>query len=110
MHQFRYLTQGLTVMLAFVGVKMLLAGVVHIPAGVSLAVIIVIIATAVLLSVGHRRRRVGAAARPHDLHTGCAGPAPRPGVLEAIPRPVATEDEHHEDAVLAADVTAPARP
>lgn len=87
---------------------MLLADVVHIPAAVSLAVIIVIIVTAVLLSAWQRRRQAAAAARPHDLHTGCAGPAPRPDVLEAAPRPVATEDEHHEDAALAAD--APARP
>ncbi len=42
---------------------------------------------------------------PHDLHTGCAGPAPRPAVLELITRPVATEDEL-TDAVHAADATA----
>jgi len=106
MARFRYLTQGLTALLAFIGVKMLLAGVVHIPAAVSLGVIVAIIATAVLLSIWPRRRQAGPAARPHDLHTGCAGPAPRPDVLEAGIRQVATEDEHHQDAVLAADATA----
>jgi len=45
------------------------------------------------------------AARPHDLHTGCAGPAHHPGVLEASTRQVATEDER-QDAAPAADATA----
>ena len=45
------------------------------------------------------------AARPHDLHTGCAGPAPHPGLLEASTRQVATEDER-QDATPAADATA----
>ncbi len=84
---------------------MLLAGVVHIPATVSLGVILVIIAAAVLLSAWQRRRRAAPAAGPHDLHTGCAGPAPRPAVLELVTRPVATEDEL-TDAVHAADATA----
>ncbi len=84
---------------------MLLAGVVHIPATVSLGVILVIIAAAVLLSAWQRRRRAAPAAGPHDLHTGCAGPAPRPAVLELITRPVATEDEL-TDAVHAADAAA----
>jgi tellurite resistance protein TerC len=105
MQRFGYLRQGLTVMLAFIGMKMLLAGVVHIPAAVSLGVILVIIAAAVLLSAWQRRRRPAPAAGPHDLHTGCAGPAPGPAVLDLITRPVATEDEH-TDAVHAADATA----
>jgi len=105
MMRFGYLTQGLTALLAFIGVKMLLAGVVHIPAMVSLGLIVAIIATAVLLSAGQRRRQAGPAARPHDLHTGCAGSAPRPDVLETSTRQVATEDEN-QDAVPAADATA----
>jgi tellurite resistance protein TerC len=100
LQRFRYLRQGLTVMLAFIGVKMLLAGVVHIPATVSLGVILAIIAAVVLLSTGRRRR-----ADSHDLHTGSAVPAPRPGVLEPGTRPVATEDEH-TGAVRAVDATA----
>jgi tellurite resistance protein TerC len=106
MARFGYLTQGLTALLAFVGVKMLLAGVVHIPATVSLGVIVAIMATAVLLSAWQRRRPAGPAARPHDLHTGCAGPAPCPDGLDVSTRQVATEDERHQDAALAADATA----
>jgi len=106
MQRFGYLTQGLTAMLAFIGAKMLLADVVHIPATVSLGVIVVIIATAVLLSAWQRRREAVAAARPHDLHTGCAGPAPHPAVLKGVPRQAATEGERHQDAVLAAEATA----
>jgi len=120
MARFGYLNQGLTALLAFIGVKMLLADVVHIPATVSLGVIVAIIATAVLLSARQQRRQAEPAAhsgepgarphepgaRPHDLHTGCAGPAPRPGVLESSTRPAATEDEYHQDAVQAADATA----
>ena len=41
------------------------------------------------------------AARPHDLHTGCAGPAPHPGVLEA-----STTQDEQQDAAPAADATA----
>jgi hypothetical protein len=89
--------------LAFIGVKMLLAPVVHIPATVSLGVIAAIIATAVLLGAWQRRRQAGPAARPHDLHIGCAGPAPRRDVLETSTRQVATEDERHQDAALAAE-------
>ena len=73
--------------------------------GVILGVITAIMATAVLLSAWQRRRPAAPAARPHDLHTGCAGPAPRRDVLDAGTRPVATEDDH-QDAAPAADATA----
>jgi tellurite resistance protein TerC len=118
LREFGYLRQGLTVMLAFIGLKMLLAGVVHIPATLSLGVIILIITTAVLLSVAQRSRRPTAAAGPrtgagpgtaagsHNLHTGCAGPASRPALLDGSTGPVAREDEHHSGALLAADATA----
>ena len=105
MTRFGYLTQGLTALLAFIGVKMLLAGVLHIPATVSLGVIVAIIATAVLLSAWQRRHQAGPARRPHDLHTGCARPAPRLDVLEASTRQVATEGGH-QDAAPAAEATA----
>jgi hypothetical protein len=100
-----YLTQGLTALLAFIGVKMLLADVLHIPATMSLGVIVAIIATAVLLSAWQRRRQAPPAARPHDLHTGCALPAPRPDVLETSTRQVATEGGH-PDAAPSAEATA----
>jgi tellurite resistance protein TerC len=105
MTRFGYLTQGLTALLAFIGVKMLLAGVLHIPATASLGVIVAIIATSVLLSVRQRRRQAGPVARSHDLHTGCAGPAPRPDVLETSTRQVATEGGH-QDAAPTAEATA----
>jgi hypothetical protein len=84
---------------------MLLAGVLHIPATVSLGVIVAIIATAVLLSARQRRRQAGPPARSHDLHTGCARPAPRPDVLETSTRQVATEGGY-QDAGPTAEATA----
>ena len=62
MERFSYLSQGLAILLAFIGVKMILAQVVHIPTAVSLGVIIVIIGGAVLLSGWKRRRQAAAAA------------------------------------------------
>jgi tellurite resistance protein TerC len=56
MERFTYLSQGLAVLLAFIGAKMILADVVHVPTAVSLGAIIVIIATAIGLSVWKRRR------------------------------------------------------
>ncbi len=61
MERFAFLSTGLAVMLAFIGAKMLLAGVVHIPVAVSLGVIVVVIACAVLVSIRQQRRRGGAA-------------------------------------------------
>jgi tellurite resistance protein TerC len=62
MERFTYLSQGLAIMLAFIGVKMILADLVHIPTVASLGVIITIITAAVLLSVWKRRRQVAARA------------------------------------------------
>ena len=65
MERFTYLSQGLAIMLAFIGVKMILADLVHIPTVASLGVIITIITVAVLLSVWKRRRQAaGPAAAP----------------------------------------------
>jgi hypothetical protein len=72
---------------------------------VSLGVIVAIIATAVLLSAWQRRRQARPTARPHDLHTGCARPAPRPDVLEASTRQVAAEGGH-PNAAPSAEATA----
>jgi len=79
--------------------------VVHIPAAMSLGVIVAIITTAVLLSAWQRRRRAGPVTRPHDLHTGCATPTPRPDVLDASTRQVATEGGH-PNATPTAEATA----
>jgi tellurite resistance protein TerC len=51
MQAFRYLKTGVTVILAFVGVKMLLAAFVHIPVSVSLGVIAAVMAAAVVASL-----------------------------------------------------------
>jgi TerC family integral membrane protein len=65
MERFTYLSQGLAVMLAFIGAKMILADVVHIPTAVSLGVIVVIIAAAIGASVWRRHSsRAASAARP----------------------------------------------
>jgi tellurite resistance protein TerC len=61
MDRFAYLSQGLAVMLAFVGAKMILAPVVHVPTACGLGAIIMIIAGAILLSVWKRRRMADAA-------------------------------------------------
>ena len=62
MERFTYLSQGLAVMLAFIGTKMILAQVIHIPTVISLGTIVTIIAAAILLSVRNERRLAAAAA------------------------------------------------
>jgi tellurite resistance protein TerC len=52
--RFAYLKQGLSAVLAFVGVKMLLSDVAHIPTGVSLAVIAGILAVSITASLARR--------------------------------------------------------
>ncbi|HEY3352206.1 MAG TPA: hypothetical protein VGQ83_03090, partial [Polyangia bacterium] len=64
MGKFRFLDAGLALVLIFVGAKMLLAEVVHVPIGVSLAVVASLIAGAILLSLW--RPAKGAAAAPLD--------------------------------------------
>jgi tellurite resistance protein TerC len=56
MERFTYLSQGLAVLLAFIGAKMIFSPVLYLPTVVSLGCVIVIIASAVLLSVWKRRR------------------------------------------------------
>ena len=58
--RFHYLKPALAIVLGFVGVKMLLTGLVHIPTPVSLGVICGTLAGAVWLSVRRDRRRVAA--------------------------------------------------
>jgi tellurite resistance protein TerC len=55
MDRFRYLKQGLAVLLVFIGVKMLVSGVVHVPVTVSLAVIAVVVVGAVGASLWRDR-------------------------------------------------------
>lgn len=64
MHRFVYLKIGLAAVLVFVGVKMLLLDVYKIPIGLSLTVVAVLVASAVLASLG--RTRPPAPARATD--------------------------------------------
>ncbi len=68
--RFAHLKAGLAAVLVYVGVKMALAGWVHVPPLASLAVIAGILAAAVLLSLGRRapaeRVRAAGAARVHE--------------------------------------------
>lgn len=61
MERFSYLSQGLAVMLAFIGAKMILAPVLHLPTVVSLGTVIAIVASAIFLSVWKRRREARSA-------------------------------------------------
>ena len=54
--RFIYLSQGLAVILAFVGVKMLLIDVWHVPIGLSLGFIVLVLAAATVLSLRARAR------------------------------------------------------
>jgi tellurite resistance protein TerC len=77
MDRFRYLKQGLAVLLVFIGVKMLASAFVHVPVTVSLAVIAVVVGGAVAASLWRDRAR------------------PRPD--RARPRPAERQDEHQQD-------------
>jgi tellurite resistance protein TerC len=63
LRRFTYLRQGMAVMLAFIGAKMILSPVLHIPAAVSLGAIVAIIAAAAGLSMLARRRAANDAGR-----------------------------------------------
>ena len=80
MERFSYLRHGLAVLLAFIGAKMLLAGVVHVPTTVSLAAIVTIIGSSVLLSLWRQREQrpsgrppVSGPARPEAAQPEPAG-------------------------------------
>jgi tellurite resistance protein TerC len=50
-HRFHYLKLGLSVVLVFVGVKMLIADVYHVPVGLSLTIILTVLVSAVVASL-----------------------------------------------------------
>ncbi|MEX2373374.1 MAG: TerC family protein [Dehalococcoidia bacterium] len=54
-HRFVYLKQGLAVILAFVGVKMLIADIYHVPVALSLAVIAAVLAVSIVASLRSSR-------------------------------------------------------
>lgn len=66
MNRFAYLKQGLAVLLVFIGVKMLISSVVHVPVPVSLAVIAAVLGTAVAASTWRNRTRPRAPGRQQD--------------------------------------------
>lgn len=73
--RFRYLNIGLGVILGFVGIKMLLANVYHLPVSLSLLVIAVILAVAVWASVSADKRERGGGdgdEAPHPDHMGAS--------------------------------------
>jgi tellurite resistance protein TerC len=58
--RFIYLKNGLALVLAFVGIKMIVADFVHLPNGLSLAVIVIILAVTITISVVVTRSRAAA--------------------------------------------------
>ena len=76
MDLFRYLKAGISIILFYVGVKMIISGYIHINPLVSLSVVLGILAISILLSVAikHPHPHEGLP-EPHKPHEG-AGPAP----------------------------------
>ena len=68
LERLRYLREGMAVMLAFIGVKMILSSVVHIPAAVSLGAIIAVIAATAGLSMLGERHAAAREPGPADKH------------------------------------------
>jgi tellurite resistance protein TerC len=66
MDRFVYLKQGLAVLLTFIGVKMLLSPVLHLPVVVSLAVIVAVVGGAVAASLWRDRRDRRDRTRPQE--------------------------------------------
>jgi tellurite resistance protein TerC len=57
---FKYLSHGLSVVLIFIGLKMLFADIVHIPIGMALAIVIAVLGVAIVASmISERRGRSG---------------------------------------------------
>ena len=71
--RFAYLKQGIAVLLVFIGVKMLISPLVHLPVWVSLAVILVVAGGAVAASLWRDR------SRPRQAPELCPSPGPSPG-------------------------------
>jgi TerC family integral membrane protein len=101
MARFSYLSQGLAVLLAFIGLKMMLTPVVHVPAAASLGVVAAIVAAAILLSLwqGRRARPEGSAVRPGQRHQHPGAPSRGAGhVDQALVRADQFGDDGEADA------------
>ena len=83
MERFAYLSQGLAVMLAFIGAKMILAPVLHLPTVVSLGTVTAIVASAIFLSVWKLRREARSAPAPGSGSASSSTPAPGSGSTPA---------------------------
>ena len=62
--RFHYLKAGVAIILTFVGVKMTLSGVLHLPTVISLGVIVVVLAASVIASMLRERREADAMINP----------------------------------------------
>lgn len=69
MNRFEYLNVGLAAVLAFVGAKMLLADVVHLPTWLSLVVIVVVLTVTILYSLAKTRGTPGSGPTTGDTAT-----------------------------------------
>lgn len=95
MERFGYLSQGLAVMLAFIGLKMIFAHWLHVPTGVSLAVVAAIIAGSIAASLWKPPARPhGSAGREGQGHQDRGAAPERAGDLDL---PVVRPDELGDD-------------
>jgi tellurite resistance protein TerC len=95
MDRFSYLKQGLAVLLAFIGVKMLISSVVHVPLAVSLAVIVAVLGSAVAASIWRDRTR----SHPPDQQgqPGQGGQEGQPGQEDQQGQPGQEDQQGHSD-------------
>ena len=82
--RFRYLTHGLSIVLVFVGLKLLASPWIHLPPWTSLVVIAGVLGGAVVFSLAHARREERAA-RPRSRPKSRPRPRPRPKPRPTLP-------------------------
>ena len=99
--RFTYLQQGLAVILAFVGVKMIIAEWYHIPTGASLGVIGLVLAVSIWLSIRHGgESSAEAAEHPMDLHGRAESTARDVTARRAVDRPDGDRRRRHRAAAV----------
>ena len=97
--RFRYLKQGLALLLVFIGAKMLLAPVIHIPVLASLGVIAAVVAGAVAASLWRDRGRPGQGPGPEGEPGPDSADAIRPDSADAPARHGADAPSQHSELV-----------